>query len=65
MTRIQDLSPDDRARLVDDAKRRAALLRAQAVDEFWSAVGSALPQWWSRVAHALQNRSTPNALQRK
>jgi hypothetical protein len=65
MTRIQDLSPEDRARLMDAAKRRAVLLRAQAVADFWSTVGFALHKCWSAAAQALHHRSTPNTLQRK
>jgi hypothetical protein len=50
------LSISEHARYVDAAKRRAARLRAQAIGEFWTAVGKALRKGVKTLTPRLHHR---------
>ncbi|WP_395699290.1 hypothetical protein [Aquabacterium sp.] len=53
------LSPTEHAAIFDAARRRAAELRAEAEQAFWSALGRALRRLLSRPRHARAARRAP------
>ncbi len=54
----RQLTPHERAALMDAAKQRALEARCEAVDAFWTGAGQHLASAWHALVHAAQGPAT-------